>query len=210
MAVYAKAVGEISDWQTIDDTASDAPSSQSAEISNLTELIKAVVVTVAHKDTNDAAANFVTIRLLAKLGTADPDVGKNWKTIAIGGAGGGQAVTEALNAESASGQKEIQVAATTDWDTGLCERLLLLNVGDNLLSELVTLNFWDDADHYTVIKNLANTHDAGDGDALFDGVDEVQFQIPAWTTAAKFVVANSDGDANYLWRVDYGEVQSLG
>lgn len=205
MAALTKAEGQISDWQTIDDTASDAPSSQSAEIPNDTELEVGVVVTVAHKDTNDAAAAYVTLRLLAKLGTATED----WRTIQSFQAGGGQAATEALNAESASGQKEIQVAATTDWDTGLNERLLLHNVGAETTSEVVTMDFWDDADHYTVIENLANTHDAGDGDALFDGVDEIPIVIPAWVKTAKIVAANSDGDATYLWRVDYGEVQSI-
>lgn len=205
MAAFTKNEGQISDWQVIDDTASDAPSSQSAEINNDTELAMGVVVTVAHKDTNDAASAYVTLRLLAKLGSNDED----WRTIRTVQAGGGQAVTEALNAESASGQKEIQVAATTDWDTGLNERLLLYNVGVSINSEIVTIDFWDDADHYTVIENLTNTHDAGDGDALYDGVDEIPITIPAWVKTAKIVAANSDGDATYLWRVDFGEVQTI-
>ncbi len=205
MAALTKAQGEISDWQAIDDTASDAPSSVSAEIPNDTELEVGVIVTVAHKDTNDAASAGVSLRLLAMLGSQVED----WRTIQTFQAGGGQAATEALSAESASGQKEIQVASTADWDTGLNERLLLYNVGDPLDSEVVTLDFWDDNDHYTVIENLANTHDNGDGDALYDGVDEIQIYIPAWVKTAKIVAANSDGDATYLWRVDYGEVQSI-
>jgi len=205
VAAYTKNEGQISDWQALADTVSDAPSGESAEISNTTELVMAVVVTVGHVDTNDAASNYVTLHLEAKLGAALED----WKKISSTQAGGGQATTEALNAESASGQAEIQVAATTDWDTGLGERLLLYNVGAPTDSEVVEIDFWDDADHYTAMDNLTNTHDAGDGDALYDRLDEITIQIPAWVKTARITAHNSDDDANYLWRVDFGEVQSI-
>lgn len=205
MAVFAKDEGQISDWQALADTVSDAPSGESAVITKATELEVQIVVTVGHMDANDAAANFVTLHLLVKTGAN----GEDWKLWNSVQAGGGQAATEALNAESALGQKEIQVAATTDWDTGLGERLLLYNVGDLLDSEVVTIDFWDDADHYTVLDNLTNTHDAGDGDALYDGLDEIKITIPACAETAKVTAHNSDDDANYIWRVDFLEVESI-
>lgn len=207
MASYTKGQGEIHDWQALADTVTDAPSGESNEISKATELEVKIVVTVGHVDANDAAANFITGYLEAKLGAAAG--GEDWKKILEFQAGGGQAVTEALNAASASGQAEIQVAATTDWDTGLGERLLLYNVGAILTSEVVEIDFWDDADHYTAMDNLSNSHDAGDGDALYDLLDEIVITIPAGVVTARVTMHNSDDDANYLWRVDYFEVQSI-
>lgn len=205
MADFTKDEGQISDWQALADTVSDAPSGQSAVITKSTELAVKIVITVGHVDTNDAASNYITGYLEARSGAATED----WKKIREFSAGGGQSTTEALNAESASGQAEIQVAATTDWDTGLGERLLLYNVGAPANSEVVEIDFWDDADHYTAMENLTNTHDAGDGDALYDLLDEIVITIPAEVETAKVTMHNSDDDANYLWRVDFFEVESI-
>lgn len=205
MASFAKDEGQISDWQALADTVTDAPSGESAVITKSTELSVKIVVTVGHVDTNDAASNFITGYLEGQTGAATED----WKKIREFKAGGGQSTTEALNAESASGQAEIQVAATTDWDTGLGERLLLYNVGAITSSEVVEIDFWDDADHYTAMDNLSNTHDAGDGDALYDRLDEILITIPAEIVTARVTMHNSDDDANYLWRVDFFEVESI-
>jgi len=147
--------------------------------------------------------NFVTVSVMKKLGENLED----WRLHYSQEAGGGQAVTVALDAESASGQKQIKVGATTAFDTGLGERLLLYNVGDLELSEVVTIDGWADADYYIANENLANTHDAAD--ALYNGVDEITVRLPKSVKTAKVTFHNSDNDANYLVRVDYSEVTGI-
>lgn len=205
MANLAKDKGQILDWTALPDSVSDEPSTETPVITKTTQIEVDLHITVAHMDTNDAAANFVTVSVMKKLGGATED----WRLHHSQEAGGGQATTEALDAESASGQKQIKVGATTDWDTGLGERLLLYNVGDDTTSEVVTIDGWADADFYIANENLANTHDAGDGDALYDGVDEITVRLPASVETAKVMFHNSDNDANYLVRVDYSEVTGI-
>ena len=206
MAALVKSEGEILDWTLLDDTGSDAPSAETPDIVKATELETHVLVVVAHADTNDAAAAYVTVTLMGKLGANLED----WRAIQTYQAGGGQSVTEALDAASAAAQTQIKVAATTDWDTGLGERLLLQNVGTLVNSELVTIDGWADADYYTANENLSNSHDAGDGDALYSGVNEILIPIPAGLETFKITFHNSDGDATYLVRADYYEVDSIG
>ncbi len=206
MAALIKDEGQVSDWQVLDDTGAD-PSGESAVITTATALSKLIVVTIAHKDVNDAGSNFVKVKLMGKTGAATED----WKKIEELQAGGGQALTEALDAASASGQKQIKVAATTDWDlTDIGKRLLLHNVGSEITSEIVTISDLVGADYYLAHENLSNSHDAGDGDALFDGVDEIVFQLPSEFETTKVLVHNTDTAANYLWRVDFAEVSSIG
>lgn len=205
MASYVKDEGPILDWTALGDTVTDEPSAETTVITKATELAVDLLITVAHRDANDAASNFVTVRLMKKSGAATED----WKESVVTQAGGGQSTTEALDAASASGQKQIKVGATTDWDTGLGERLLLYNVGDSEASEVVTIDGWADADYYIANENLANSHDAGDGDALYSGVDEIKITIPAGVETSKVTFHNSDDDANYLVRVDFFEVESI-
>ena len=65
-------------------------------------------------------------------------------------------------------------------------------------------------DYYLAQENLSNSHDAGDGDALFDGVNELVIQLPPEFETTKVLVHNTDTAANYLWRVDFAEVSSIG
>jgi len=205
MAVLAKGEGEILDWSPLPDTVTDEPSFETGVITKSTEIEVDLLITVAHMDANDALSNYVTVSVMKKLGENTED----WKLHYSQQAGGGQALTEALDAESASGQKQIKVAATGDFDTGLGERLLLYNVGDLALSEVVMIDGWADADYYIANENLANTHDAGDGDALYNGVNEITVRLPKSVETTKVTFHNSDDDANYLVRVDYSEVTGI-
>jgi len=197
MADFTKSRGQLKDWTLLDDTATDTPTVDSGELDLSGGDIGCILhLVVAHADVVDAATSPVYINVMTKKGSGNED----WGLFAQLQAGGGQAVTEALDAESASGQKQVKVAATTDWDTGQLERLFLLD-GTPANSELVTVMGWADADYYLVAENLSNTHAIAT--ALFDGVDEIPVYIPPEFQTVKVLFGNSHGTATYYLRVDY-------
>lgn len=202
MANFAKSRDELLDWTLLDDTATDEPTADSGELSIATGLGAILHLVVAHADVVDAASYPVYINVMTKKGSA----GEDWGLYKQLNAGGDQAVTEALDAESASGQKQVKVAATTDWDTGRLERLFLLD-GTPVNSELVTVMGWSDADYYLVAENLTSTHAIAT--ALFDHVDEISVNIPKEFQTVKVLFGNSHASATYYVRIDYELVTAI-
>ena len=207
MAVYTKDEGQLLDWTELPDTVTDIPSYVAMGlVTKADELEENIVITVAHKDTNDAASNFVTVRVLGRMGADD----EAWREIVALQAGGGQATSEALNANSGASQanpERIEVASTADWDTGLGEWLFLLDANVLVDSALVLVAGWSDNDYYINSWDLVRDYDAAD--SLFDGVDQFPVRVPAGYQYFKVVFYNSDNDATYAVRVDYAEVDSL-
>lgn len=201
MADATVTVGQLLDWTTLDDTISDTPGLDSGTLDLGDGVTDATIyVTVCHKDTNAAATNIVTVKIFVRPGgTADED----WRLLTLCSAGGGTAVKEDIVAQSASGQSHIEVADTTDWDTGLGERLFILDA-TLANSELVTIIGWIDIDYYLAADNLVNTHE--NTADLLDGVNEIPVAIPDGCRYCKVVFANSDDDANYAVRIDYSAV----
>jgi hypothetical protein len=208
LADASKIQGVLLDWKLLDDVGSDNPSVDSEDSPGVIDLGEGIIdvilnITVAHRDANAAATNYVTYRVYGKTGAAEED----WRLLGTGSAGGGTAVQEALDAESASGQAQIKVAAITDWDDGLGQRLFLLDTVI-LDSEMVTVFGWVDADYYIAANNLAVTH-AATTSILHDGVTESPFNIPNGIRYAKVVFSNADDDATYAVRVDYSGVSAF-
>jgi len=202
MADFTKSKAQLLDWTLLDDTATDSPSVETSALALDEELGAILNIVVAHADTNDACTSYVYISVQGKVGSNDED----WREIARLQAGGGQATTEALDAESASGGTSIKVAATTDWDTGQLERLFLKD-GTLVNSELVTIVGWSDADYYIAADNLTNTHAAATD--LFDGVDEIPVHIPPEYDSVKVIFSNSHDTATYNVRVDYNVITEI-
>lgn len=202
MADFTKSKAELLDWALLDDTATDSPKVETDALALDEELGAILFIVVAHADVIDASTSYVYISIQGKVGSNDED----WREICRLQAGGGQATTEALDAESASGQTSIKVAATTDWDTGQLERLFLKD-GTLINSELVTIVGWADADYYIAADNLAETHAIAT--ALFDGVDEIPVRIPKEYDAVKVIFGNSHGTATYNVRVDYNVITEI-
>ena len=198
MADFTKTQGTFLDWTALGDTVSDTPGLDSGTLTIPAGALETILnITVAHKDVNAAAANYVDVKVYIRAGANDED----WRLWSKTSAGGGTAVAEALDAESASAQAQIKVAATTDWDTGFGERLFLL---DNTLvnSEVVTIIGWADADYYIAADNLTVTH-AATTSILYGGLAEINVALPSGADYCKVVFANADDDANYAVRVDY-------
>lgn len=197
MSDATKTGGQLLDWTLLDDTTSDVPTIDSGTLDVGAGSIDIVLnIAVAHKDANAASTNYVTIKVFTRSGATD----ETWNLHATSQAGGGTAVKEDINAQSASGQAEIQVADTTDWDTGLGERLFILDATITA-SEIVHILSWHDNDHYNAIDNLVNTHE--DTADLLDGLVEIPVNIPNGVQYVKVTFSNADDDANYAVRVDY-------
>lgn len=202
MADYTKTRTQKLDWTLLDDTTSNAPSVDSGAI-NIPDAIGCKLhVVVAHADTNDGSTNEVFIKVMTKKGSA----GEDWAVFAESRAGSGQATKEDLDAQSASGQTQIKVADTTDWDTGELERLFILDATP-INSEVVTIMGWADNDYYIADENLTNTHETTAD--LLDGVDERTFFVPPEYQDVKVLFGNTDGDATYYVRVDYQLITEL-
>lgn len=200
MAKAVKYQGNILDWTLLPDTVSDSPSVDSGQHDVGEGAIDVELsIKVAHIDTNAAGINFVTIKVLGKYGPNDED----WGLLSQIQSGGGTAVKEDLNALSAAGQNRIEVADTTDWDTGLGERLFLLDA-TLVNSEIVEIFGWIDADCYLAIDNLTNSHqNTAD---LLNGLSEHRVYIPNGIRYVKVVFHNSDDDAEYAVKVDFSRV----
>ena len=202
MADFTKTKGQLLDWTLLDDTGSDIPSVESSVMALDEEIGAKLMLVVAHADTNDPAGANVYISIQVKVGANDED----WREYVQLTAGGVQATTEALDAESAAAQPNVKVAAATDWDTGMLERLFLKD-GTLINSELITVVGWADADYYIAADNLTNTHAIAT--ALFDEVDEIPVFIPKEYDAVKVIFGNSHGTATYNVRVDYNLVTEI-
>lgn len=202
MADFTKSKGQLLDWTLLDDTATDSPSVETSALALDEELGATLTIVVAHADTTDASTSYVYISVQGKVGSNDED----WRQIVPLQAGGGQATTEALDAESASGQTQVKVAATTDWDTGQLERLFLKD-GTLINSELITVVGWADADYYIAADNLAYTHAAAT--ALYDHVDEIPIHIPPGYDSVKVIFGNTHGTATYNVKVDYNLITEI-
>lgn len=203
MADFTKAKVQLKDWTLLDDTATDAPSVDAGSFSVPDELGTILHIVVAHADTNDAAASYVTVKVLTKKGTALED----WKAFVSQQAGGGQATKVDLDAQSASGQTQVKVGSTADWDTGLLERLFILDTAAPTASEIVTIVGWSDNDYYTADENLSNTHE--NTADLLNGVDELTVSVPREFQDIKVLFGNSHGTATYYVRVDYERITEI-
>jgi len=195
--------GQALDWTLLDDTGTDNPSVTTGKI-DLSDYVKTTLsLVVAHADANAAGANIVTIKIFAGFGIHDPSTNPYEEELRLVGvltAGGGTAVKEDISGTSNADQKEITVADTTDWDTGLGERLFILDATP-ANSEIVTIAGWHDNTHYNAMSNLSNTHlNTAD---LLDGVTEQTFELPKGARYFKVDFFNSDDDATYYVRCDY-------
>jgi hypothetical protein len=195
--------GQALDWTLLDDTASDTPSVTSGVIDLGDNVSNILSLVVAHADVNAAGANIVTMKVYAGFGIHTPATNPYEEELRLVGvltAGGGTAVKEDISGTSNANQKEITVADTTDWDTGLGERLFILDANP-VNSEIVTIAGWHDNTHYNAMSNLSNTHlNTSD---LLDGVTEQTFELPKGARYFKVDFFNSDDDATYYVRCDY-------
>ncbi len=194
--------GQALDWTLLDDIGSDNPFVTTGSI-DLSDYVKTTLsLVVAHADANAAGANIVTIKILALFGT-DLANTEDWRTVGILTAGGGTAVKEDIAATSGFGEanpERIEVADTTDWDTGLGERLFILDATP-ANSELVHVAGWADNDYYKAAASLTKSH-ANTAD-LLDGVTEQTFELPKGAQYFRIMFFNSDDDATYYVRCDY-------
>jgi len=202
MADFTKTKGQLLDWTLLDDTGSDVPSVETTPLALDEELGAILDIVVAHADATDAATSYVYISVQGKVGSNDED----WRQIIQLQAGGGQATLEAVAAESASAQTHIEVADTTDWDTGQLERIFVKDA-TLINSELVTIVGWADNDYYLAADNLTNTH--ADTADLLNGVDELTVHIPKEYDSVKVIFGNSHGTATYNVRVDYNVITEI-
>lgn len=193
---------QILDWTLLDDVGSDYPTVATGTIDTVDYAGKLLSITTCHADANAAGANYVTIKIYGCFGS-DPAVPENWRVIGTMQAGGGTATKVDVGTSSAAGQKELLVADTTAWDTGLQERIFVLDATP-ANSELVTIAGWHDNTHYTCLNNLSQTH-ANTAD-LLDGVTAQTFILPNELRYYEVVWSNSDDDATYYVRADIGAV----
>jgi len=188
-------------WIQLGDTITYNPSATTGSI-DLGEgsIDEVLLIQVGHTDANVAGSNVVTVKV---------EIYQNgrWDLHAQFNTGGGTAVKEDVAAQSVSSQTHIEVADTTDWDTGLGERLLLFDTVDYTKSEIVEIAGWADNDYYLAQDNLENTHE--NTADLLDGLTETEISIPNGIRYARVNCHNSDDNANYLFRVTYNYVSEF-
>jgi len=209
VADFTKAQRELLDWTLLDDIGTDNPFATTGEETLTAGSIENVLhIVVAHRDANDAASAYVTVVVSVQSGPSDND--EDWREHVSFRTGGGQATAETLNANSGVSQanpERLEVADTTDWDTGLGETLFLLDSGTLLDSCLCKIAGWSDNDYYINAWDLERDYD--NADILYDTVKEHAIQLPGGTEKCRVDFFNSDGDATYAVRVDVTEVTDI-
>lgn len=206
MADYTKGQGQILDWTLLDDLLSDNPFAETGIQTKSDEIKVSLHIVVAHKDANGAGTAGVVVSVLGRA-AADAE---GWRKLLEVTAEAGQATAEALNANSGAGQanpERIEVADTTDWDTGEPEWLFLLDSGTLINSCLCLIEGWVDNDYYINAWNLVNAYD--NADLLYDKVSQFTITIPEDIQYFNVTFHNPDGDATYAVRVDYSEVTDI-
>lgn len=206
MADFTKSQGQILDWTLLDDTGSNNPFAQATMQTKSTELEVELHIVVAHQDTNDATTNYVTVSVIGRAG-GDAE---GWREIVSVQSGGGQAIAETLAAASGASQgspERLEVADTTDWDTGAAQWLFLLDSGTLVDSCLCLIEGWVDADYYINSWDIVRDYD--NADILHDGVSQHRVRVPAGIQYFDILFHNADATATYAVRVDYSEVQSI-
>jgi len=206
MADLTKNQGQILDWTLLDDTGSDNPFAETGIQTKSDELKVGLNITVAHKDTNDAANAPVTISILARVGTDN----EAWRKLFELTAEAGQATGVTLAAASGQGQanpERLEVASTADWDTGEPEWLFLLDSGTLVDSCLCFIEGWIDNDYYINAWDLVRAYD--NADILHNKVSQFKITIPEEYQYFNVVFHNSHGTATYAVRVDYASVTEI-
>lgn len=206
MADFTKTQGTFLDWTALGDTVTDLPFVDSGTLTIPAGALSTTLhITVAHTDINAAATNYVYVKVYVRTGANDED----WRLSASLQAGGGTAVLEPVADTSGAGEanpERLQVADTTDWDTGAQERIFVM---DTTLanSEVVTIVGWADNDYYVCADGMTLAH-ANTADAL-SGVDGLNILLPDGADYCKVVFTNSDDDANYAVKIDYTSVTDI-
>lgn len=208
---YNKTRGTLLDWTALavrvnaDDSTGHYAKSDALAITD--DMSVELYITVAKTSTGAAGTDYVYVKCYSQVGTTTED----WRLFASLQAGGGTATKVDIAEESAAAQANIYVGAITDWDTGLQERLFILD-GTLVNSEVVTILGWSveaGNDYYLCAENLVNTH--ADTADLLNGVDEIPVHVPEGSQAVKVVFTNSSATAGatYAVRVDYEKVTGL-
>jgi hypothetical protein len=203
---YTKDEGQVLDWTLLDDTGSDDPFAETTIQTISSQLEYVLNVVVCHNDTNDAGSNYVRIVVVVRAGS-DNEAWRLHESIAVSG---GQATSETLAANSGASQgnpERLEVADTTDFDTGGAEWLFLKDTGPLADSALVFIRGWSDNDYYINAWDLVRDYD--NADILFNGVSQFKVRLPAGSQYFNVMFNNSDGDATYAVRVDYTAVTAI-
>lgn len=113
--------------------------------------------------------------------------------------GAGTASLEAVEVEAASGQRTIELASTTDFET-LGDKYLVHNTVSEPNSEVVRNAGFDNDVDITVVSNLQNTQQVSAN--LYNIVNEKFFPLPEALSLVRVHILNDDTDCDVLWRVD--------
>lgn len=203
---FTKSQGQILDWTLLDDTGSDNPFAESTIQTFADDVELTLNIVVAHADANDAAGNVVTVSVLVRAGSDN----EAWRLVYENPAGGSQATAETLAANSGVSEanpERMEVADTTDFDTGASEWLFLRDTTTLVDSALVLVEGWADADYYINAWDLVRDYDSAD--ILHNGVSHLNVPIPSGAQFFNVTFHNSDDDATYAVRVDYTTVTDI-
>lgn len=208
MADFTKSQGQVLDWTALPvmAVAGSSPSVDTGVQTVAANLVTTLNIVVAHADANDASTSYATVKVFVRT-SADAE---GWRLHAIVQSGGGLAVKEDLVANSGASQanpNRIEVADTTDWDTGLGEVLFLLDTTTVADSCLVQIKGWLSADYYIAMDNLVRNYDSADD--LLSGVYEHEISLPEGAQYYRVVFSNSHTTATYAVRVDYSTVTEI-
>jgi hypothetical protein len=202
---YTKSAGAVKlDWTLLDDTDSDAPFTTTGAVTCADDMQVMLHIDVAHLDANTPGT--VTVAIWVRAGATD----ESWHRLDSYTCGTTTATKEDLATVSGNGQANedrIEVADTSDWDTGDEEVLFLYDTGSLTNSCLVVVSGWADDDYYVVDHDLINGYDTADD--LLDDVNMTTVLLPAGVCAYKVNFHNNDEDATYGVRVEETKVTDL-
>lgn len=203
MADFTKSEGllQTNEWELLNDTGG-TPYWESNPLTLDDDIGAILHIDCCHLDGNAVAAGSEAIIIVwDKSGTGDDD----WHELIRFTATGGTAATNALDAESASGQAQIHLTNTTGFeDLG---SKYFLNDNDGLAnSEIIVLAIVGSAGasgYLIAADNLSHTFAIDDD--IISIVDQWEVRIPKEVKTARVTMHNPDGDATYAARVRYSK-----
>ena len=198
MVDFTKSEGllQTNEWETLDDTGG-TPYYESNELNNADDIGAMLHIDVCHKDANAASSGPIII-IWIKSGAAD----EHWHELIRFEGTSGTAGAQTLDQASSSGQKNVYVPLTDDFDEeGLV--CFLKDAGVLANSQLVVVGKVVTDDYVVTIENLVRSFDTSD--ILYNMVDQWPVRIPKEVKAARVTMHNPDGDATYAVRVRFSK-----
>jgi len=199
----AQTLMQTNEWELLEDTAAGSPYWESAELLLPDEIGAVIHIDLCHRDANAVAAGSEPeIIVLIKSGAAGQGTDDDkWHELIRYEGTGGTALTNALDAESAAGQKAVNLTNTSSFQVQ--GKKYFLDDNDAIANDeiIICQNVTNAGAGGEVFAfdNLSNTFASGDD--IFSIVDQWNVRIPKEVQVTKVLAVPHDADATFAIRV---------